>query len=289
MIRRAIPAIAVAACLWASAGAVGAPGDLDASFGPGGRVSVNVENSRNESPAAVLRDSMGRLLVVGSADVDGTRNILVQRILPTGAPDATWESFHRYPLTSAGAWEVADAVLDGSGNLVIAGTRSPPGSATRIFVMRLTSAGIRDGTFGGGDGWVDEAFTAETEQPRAVALQPDGRILVAGYVTSGATGTRRGGQRGHGPAGCEAAAAVRRTTSEGESQNPGTPPRRTSQVDPAGTAPASESASSTASPSAAAGKGLTRGVTCGQPSSRQAFLLSRPPAESLCIGTRTAG
>jgi len=58
------------------------------------------------------------------------------------------------------------------------------------------------------------------------------------------------------------------------------------EVDPAGTAPASENVRETTSPSAAVDDFLTEGVTVGQPSLRQVFLLSRPSAEDRCFGAR---
>lgn len=187
MTRRAITLLtSVLLVCGGAATSTAAPGDLDTSFGPGGRVVVSVENSREENPRAVVRDSMGRVLVVGTGWVDGVPNVVVQRILGNGAPDAGWEVFHRYPLTTGSSFDVSDAELDADGKLVIAGTTTPAGGSSRIFVMRISTNGFRDTTFGGGDGWVDAEFTPETEQTRAVALQPDGRILVAGYVTSGA-------------------------------------------------------------------------------------------------------
>jgi hypothetical protein len=64
---------------------------------------------------------------------------------------------------------------------------------------------------------------------------------------------------------------------------------RTTQVDPAGTAPASESVSEGVSPSAAGGEDLTGGVTVGRPPPRQVLLRSRPSAERRCVGARIAG
>jgi hypothetical protein len=69
-------------------------------------------------------------------------------------------------------------------------------------------------------------------------------------------------------------------------------PRTSSRVtpmDPAGTAPASESVPTSASPSAVGGEDLAGGVTVDQPLPRQALLSSRPTAECRCRRARAAG
>ena len=59
-------------------------------------------------------------------------------------------------------------------------------------------------------------------------------------------------------------------------------------VDPAGTAPASESVPTSASPSAVGGEDLTGGVTADEPLPRQALLRSHPTAECRCRRARVA-
>ena len=124
--------------------------------------------------------------------------------------------------------------------------------------------------------------------PAAGYLLEQGRIVVRGPY-HGSMGSRHR----HGD---EVALLVRtrervclNSGHDSEQASPGLSRTRLScRVDPAGTAPASESAGETTSPSAAVDDFLAEGVTVGQPSLHQAFLRSRPSTESRCFGARVA-
>ena len=84
----------------------------------------------------------------------------------------------------AGGNEIAtDGALDGQGRIVVAGATSKEGGHTGMAVARFTATGAVDRTFGG-DGAVAIEFGADVPA-EAVAVAPDGKIVVAGVRRSG--------------------------------------------------------------------------------------------------------
>src|SRR5262249_9212549 len=69
-----------------------------------------------------------------------------------------------------------------NGKIVVAGTMVVDefGENTSFTVARLTAAGTLDTSFGGGDGWLRHELGGEIEYVNALALQSDGKIVVAG-------------------------------------------------------------------------------------------------------------
>ncbi len=76
--------------------------------------------------------------------------------------------------------------VDERGRVLVAGFEalSPFRKPTRAVLMRHTAAGELDKTFGTG-GKIDNLFTGGVRVPSAIAIQPDGAIVVTGAVTPG--------------------------------------------------------------------------------------------------------
>ena len=85
-----------------------------------------------------------------------------------------------------GADSAYGLTVQADGKPVLAGYSSQNGRAD-WGVVRLHAGGASDGSFGG-DGIVTTAFTSAYELAAAVAMQPDGRILVVGKAR-GPSGT----------------------------------------------------------------------------------------------------
>jgi uncharacterized delta-60 repeat protein len=80
-----------------------------------------------------------------------------------------------------------DLALDKTGNIVIVGTSTSTGKSSNIAIARLKPNGRLDTRFGadGGqdgtpDGVVSLDLGASSDEARAVAIQPDGKIVIAG-------------------------------------------------------------------------------------------------------------
>jgi uncharacterized delta-60 repeat protein len=192
----------VAAACWAYAAlaltaavATAAPGDLDTSFGPGGKVLTGFEGTAACSAAAcnaygyaLLSQPDGRLVALGSAGyprfgVFGPdRDFALARYEPDGTLDPSFGTQGRQtaafgPGTGAEDDSVAeDGVLQPDGKIVAAGTK---GYFTGDFALARFNA----------DGSLDNSFGSEgrvlldvggNDRIFGVALQADDKIVAAG-------------------------------------------------------------------------------------------------------------
>jgi uncharacterized delta-60 repeat protein len=170
-----------------SAGAT--PGALDASFGSGGIVTTAIGN-QSALAAAVALQPDGRIVAAGSAgDFDrGRRFFALARYRPNGSPDRSFGSHGTVTTAIGSIQDGAGAVaLQRDGKIVVAGSSAlPPGDLAEFALARYRANGTLDASFGSngrvttaiGDGPQDYAY--------GVAVQADGKIVVAGSSRSGA-------------------------------------------------------------------------------------------------------
>ncbi|GAB2701237.1 delta-60 repeat domain-containing protein [Hymenobacter frigidus] len=124
------------------------------------------------SPTSLVLQPDGRVLVAGNQPLSNGAPLI--RLLPDGSPDASFA-----PATSSGGARlrrVAALALQPDGRVLAAGTVQPGGGQADVAtVQRLSATGAVDPSF------VGLAFDNITFSPfSAVALQPDGKLLVAG-------------------------------------------------------------------------------------------------------------
>lgn len=152
-----------------------ANGTLDADFGGDGRVTL----PGGGSASAVLVQPDGRIVVAGNSN--GNEVMTVTRLQPNGSPDATFDGDGTATIDFGSLSDLAsDAVLQADGKIVVAGYTQ---ADEDVAVARLNPDGSPDATFGAaGKATVD--FGVATFG-NAVALQPNGRIVVAGQRTGG--------------------------------------------------------------------------------------------------------
>lgn len=160
-----------------------AEGLPDETFGPEGRVVVPVDGDASLNDVVVLGD--GRLLLVGVRQTAAPREVVLARLTAAGALDSTFGTGGMRSTAVFGvqsATEIADATLDAQGRLVAAGLTSlMDGDGVlrgRIAVMRFGADGALDSTFSG-DGQATQQV-GEVSRGHRVAIQPNGRIVVAG-------------------------------------------------------------------------------------------------------------
>jgi uncharacterized delta-60 repeat protein len=150
-----------------------ANGKLDTTFGTGGKAPVDFGG--DDFGEAMARQANGRILVVGRSSASGA---VVARLRATGTLDPDFDGDGRVTLPGGGS---ASAVLVApGGKIVVAGNAS--GSAT-MTVTRLNPSGSPDTTFDG-DGTATIDFGSLADVAAGAVLQPDGKIVVAGYTQS---------------------------------------------------------------------------------------------------------
>ena len=151
-----------------------ANGAIDPDFGGGdGRVTVG-----GGSLSAVLVQPDRKIIVAGNAG--SSAMMTVTRMRATGAPDTTFDGDGTATIDFGSLADVAnDAVLQSDGRIVVAGYTQATVSSP--VVARLDANGSPDATFGAA-GKVTVDFGVVTFV-NAVALQPNGRIVIAGTMT----------------------------------------------------------------------------------------------------------
>jgi uncharacterized delta-60 repeat protein len=162
-----------------TAPASAAAGDLDPTFGAGGRVRTDFGAYESGSAVAVQPDGGGALLF---------GDIGVVRYKSDGSLDTGFGSGGRVVLDFGNTADAAGAVrIQPDGKIVVAGSAYAPGPSRSDFALaRLNADGTPDNTFGT-NGKVTTAFPAGRHSgASAVAVQADGKLVAAGIVyTSG--------------------------------------------------------------------------------------------------------
>ena len=151
-------------------------GTLDASFGTGGKV---VTPDTFVQSVTVQPD--GKIVVVGS----GSNGFAVIRYNPNGSLDSGFGEGGKIITSFSTGYAYALAVmLKPNGKIVVAGQLYGNGSYDQHFAFaRYNANGSLDSGFGAG-GKVVQTFPNAEAYLRDAVLQPDGRIVVAGFVLS---------------------------------------------------------------------------------------------------------
>jgi uncharacterized delta-60 repeat protein len=144
--------------------------------------------SGDSNASSLVIDAGNRIVVAGVQAADfmpqTPRQAMAVRLTATGALDATFGVGGRFTTNIGGADNMVSVGLDpGTGGLLLAGSTGPTLGIRSAVTLALTSAGAADPAHGSG-GAVIAALSSATSCPASgVALQPDGRMLVAGEAT----------------------------------------------------------------------------------------------------------
>ena len=159
-------------------------GHLDHSFGTGGIVTTDLGGPGDEAYDAALT-SDGGIVVAGATDAPGIQkqDFGIVRYKPDGTPDAGFGSNGIVTTDFFGHGDVANAVaVQPDGKIVVAGFAVDAAGINGDFALaRYNVNGTLDTSFGT-NGLVTTDLGTQSDDPRALAIQPDGRIVVAGSV-----------------------------------------------------------------------------------------------------------
>jgi uncharacterized delta-60 repeat protein len=156
-----------------------ADGSLDTSFGAGGVVSVLIGGNQNAYDMALQAN--GGIVVVGETDSPTSGDILLLRYTANGALDTSFSGDGVQTTSLTAVADVAHAVaIQADGKIVVAGT-----GGSSYALLRYNTDGSLDTSFDS-DGEYTGSFGNNTASASAMAVQADGKILVAGYGWDGA-------------------------------------------------------------------------------------------------------
>ncbi|HEV8268515.1 MAG TPA: hypothetical protein VGR00_09790, partial [Thermoanaerobaculia bacterium] len=159
-------------------------GTLDATFGSSGTMRTNFNlGSGADSANALALQSDGKIVAAGVSNVMGTNDFALARYATNGFLDSMFGSGGVVTTNfGASSVDVANAVaIQADGKIVVAGTSNLSGK-NDFALVRYATNGTPDPMFGSG-GLVTTSFGASISAvATAVAIQGDGKIVVAGYA-----------------------------------------------------------------------------------------------------------
>ena len=159
-------------------------GELDTAFNaPRGINTYNGAANGNDWANAVAIQPDGKIVAVGNSyDESGsTSSVLMMRYMPDGSLDGTFGTNGAVTYRGGRSSDYGGSVaIQADGKLVIAGSRGD-GTSSSILLLRFNADGALDSTFG-----TSGSVTYKGDKPwndgyNMVALQADGKIVVAGY------------------------------------------------------------------------------------------------------------
>jgi uncharacterized delta-60 repeat protein len=171
-----------------------ARGAIDTTFGSGGTVTTLPTPTSSDNFRGLTLQGDGKIVVAGdeaNADPDGVyrEGEYLLRYNPDGSLDSTFGSGGiTYLVNPAGLYELAEGggvAVQSDGAIVAGGMWAPlSGAQTWYFgVVRASASGALDTGYGTG-GWATTTFGPQTV-PNALALEPDGRVVLAGRCRPG--------------------------------------------------------------------------------------------------------
>ncbi len=161
-------------------GRLGLTGAYDTGFGGTGHPSVDFAGmdgatTGSDGASDLVRQADGSIVTVGFSD----NEFAIDRVTSAGTIDNTFDSNGRKRADFTGDTDGARAVALSGSKIIVAGITSTGGNP-RLALLSLNSTGGVDTSFGVGTGHSEGGTTELPRGANAVAVQPDGKILVAG-------------------------------------------------------------------------------------------------------------
>ncbi len=153
-------------------------GLIDTDFGIDGITTITIGEQAEANAIAI--DSNNKIVVGGFALEAGIIKVISARYLTDGSLDVSYgpDNTGINVETAVQDAQIADLRIQSDGKIIFAGTQSIEGQLS-VFLMRYTTAGTLDNTFGT-NGVINYTVGYHTGA-LALTLQADGKILVTGF------------------------------------------------------------------------------------------------------------
>ncbi|AVH73051.1 NHL repeat-containing protein [Nostoc sp. 'Lobaria pulmonaria (5183) cyanobiont'] len=155
-----------------------APGNLDTTFGVGGKVITNIGGSDTAYAVAIQAD--GKIVVVGET-YNSNGDFAVARYNPNGSLDSSFGNSGKAIADFANQTDRAYSVAIQSDGKILIGGITYNGNQVDAGLVRYNSNGSLDTSFGNG-GKVVTNFEGKNEWIQSITVQSDGKIIVGGYL-----------------------------------------------------------------------------------------------------------
>ena len=158
-------------------------GTLDISFGTDGKVTTDVAGYADWGNSVTVQ-SEGKILVAGSAvDVNGNYDFALARYNTNGTLDTSFDTDGKLTTDFAGSYDAGSGVtVQSDGKILVAGSASDVNGNNDFALVRYNTNGSLDTSFGAA-GKLTTDFAGSNDFGSSVAVQFDGKILVAGSAS----------------------------------------------------------------------------------------------------------
>lgn len=171
-------------------------GSLDSGFGNGGKTGVafDLGGDGSDAATAVAIQGDGKVVVAGvvqSPEGGMNSDFAVVRLTASGILDTTFGTGGKVVVPFDLGWhdfdQASDVLIQSDGKIVVVGTVMAGWFNRDFAAIRLTASGSLDSTFGTGGKVVVGLDQGQLphDNCEAAALQPDGKILLAGSMGVG--------------------------------------------------------------------------------------------------------
>ncbi|MCX5970488.1 MAG: hypothetical protein NTV14_03150 [Coprothermobacterota bacterium] len=159
-------------------------GRLDDLFGQAGVVIYGTPANGQDRAYGVALQSDGKIMVVGTASNGRDQDLLLLRFNPDGTLDP---SFGKAGVVAYSGGEETQEIghavaVQADGKIVVAGEGGPAANLDAL-ILRYTSDGVLDTSFASNGLAYYGSAEGGTDQGLALAVQADGKILLAGSTT----------------------------------------------------------------------------------------------------------
>ncbi|HET9445233.1 MAG TPA: delta-60 repeat domain-containing protein, partial [Steroidobacteraceae bacterium] len=126
----------------------------------------------------------GKIVIAGNALVGSTADFLIARLNADGSRDTSFGAEGLVTTPFGTLQDFARAVVIQPDGAIVAAGQASAATGADFGLVRLLSDGAFDSSFGGGGGFIVDFFGG-SDAARALALQPDGKIVAAGVARNG--------------------------------------------------------------------------------------------------------
>jgi uncharacterized delta-60 repeat protein len=161
-------------------------GSPDPSFGGGtGMVTTAFGHANAQATAVVVQQTTGKIVVAGFQSPSYNRFALA-RYNPDGTLDTTFSHDGKLTLDFGNNAEANAVAVLPNKDIVVAGFAANASTGLDYALVRYTDAGKLDPSFGTG-GIVTTDFFGSDDEISGIAVQPNGKLVVAGLTSNGTT------------------------------------------------------------------------------------------------------
>jgi len=157
-------------------------GSLDTTFDTDGKQTTAI-GSGNDVAYSVVLQSNGKIVAAGYSRTGSNDGFAVVRYNTDGSLDTTFDSDGKQTTDLGSGAASYSVVVQSDDKIVVAGYYNNVGNAD-FAVVRYNADGSLDTTFDS-DGKQTTAIGSGADVGRSVALQSDGKIVIAGYSNNG--------------------------------------------------------------------------------------------------------